>query len=223
MFTIKSTIMQKRTVGFMLFSILLSLVSCIKHEVIPPPINTVDLDCNFLGTINGTNTEYTQNVQGYNCYNDDNLYYTNPSPNLSNCLYTAEIRSFQQNQKVKIIFGPLKWDGGVSSYPTLNMFNDFHSSNSDQQIPLMNVEDMTGTNAGVQIEYTDSNGDKWETSTDDQPGVVIFTLLNQDSDNTGDYSLFECSFSIKVFREDPNQGLLSLNLNNCKFRGWFKR
>ena len=211
-----------------LFSLLLatSLItvfnSCIKHEVIPPPTSTVDLNCNFFGYINGTQTEYTQNVIGYNCYNFNQVF-NNPSPTLSNVLYTAEISSVQQSQKVKITFGPQQWDAGVSGSPTITMFNDFHSVNSGVQVPLKNIGDMTGSTPGVQIEYWDSNGDRWETSTADAPGFVTFTTLKQASDNSGDYSIFECAFSVTVFRQDPNQGLLSLTLNNCKFKGWFKR
>lgn len=201
---------------------LLVLNSCIKHEVIPAPTSTVDLDCSFFGYINGTQTEYTQNVAGYNCYNANQIF-NNPSPTLSNVLYTSEISSFQQSQKIRITFGPQQWDAGVSSLPTLSMFNDFNSSNSGIQIPLKNIGDMTGATPGVQIEYWDSYGDRWETSTADSPGFVTFTTIEQASDNTGDYSIFQCAFNVTVYREDPNQGLLSLTLNNCKFQGWFKR
>ena len=214
--------MRKEIVGFFFISMIFVLSSCIKHEVIPPPSNKVDLNCTFQGFVNGTNAEYTQNVLGYNCFND-NLFYNNPSPTLSNCLYTSEISSLQQNQKIKITFGPMQWDAGVSAIPTLTLFNDFHSSNSGVQVPLMDIGNMTGANPGVQIEYWDANGDRWETSTADAPGFVSFTTLNQASDNSGDYSLFECNFSVTVFRQDPNQGLLNMTLNNCKFRGWFKR
>lgn len=207
------------------FSILtlgLSLNSCIKHEVIPPPTSQVDLNCYFVGYINGTQTEYTQNVIGYNCYNSNQVY-NNPSPTLSNYIYVSEISSPQQNQKIRITFGPLQWDGGVSATPTLTMFNDFHSTNSGIQIPLMDAADMTTGTPGVQVEYWDSNGDRWETSTADAPGFVTFNTLEQDSDQTGDYSIFQSSFSVSVFRSDPNQGLLQMDLTNCQFTGWFKR
>ena len=200
----------------------LGLPSCIKHEVIPPPTSAVDLNCYFIGYINGTQTEYTQNVIGYNCFNSNQVY-NNPSPTLSNYIYVSEISSPQQSQKIRITFGPLQWDGGVSPSPTLTMFNDFHSNNSGVQVPLMNSADMTTATPGVQIEYWDSNGDRWETSTADAPGFVTFNTLNQDSDNTGDYSIFECNYSVSVFRQDPNQGLLQMDLSNCKFTGWFKR
>ena len=41
------------------------LVSCIKHEVIPAPTPQVDLGAHFIGVINNTQTEYTDNVLGY--------------------------------------------------------------------------------------------------------------------------------------------------------------
>ena len=207
---------------FLSISLFLTFGSCIKHEVIPAPTSTVDLNCNFVGYVNGTQTELTQNVLGYNCYNANEIY-NNPSPTLSNCLYTVEISSVQQSQKVKITFGSQQWDAGVAVSPTLAMFNDFHSSNSSIQIPLKNSANMIGSTPGVQIDYRDSNGDVWKTSTSDAPGFVTFTTLEQASDDTGDYSIFECVFSVTVFRQDPNQGLLSLTLNNCKFKGWFKR
>jgi len=202
--------------------LLTALSACIKPEVIPPPTNNVDLNCQFSGFINGTETEYMQNIKGYNCYSS-NLVYGNPSPNLSNVLYTAEISSFQYPQKVKLTFGPQQWDAGVAITPTLDMFNDFHLVNSGDVLPLKDIEDMPNSSPGVQVEYWDVNGDKWETSTDDQPGFATITTLKQASDNTGDYTIFECVFSVTVFREDPNQFLLSLTLNNCKFKGWFKR
>ncbi|MBM3418392.1 MAG: hypothetical protein FJY17_05655, partial [Bacteroidetes bacterium] len=136
------------------------LNACIKPEVIPPPTNNVDLNCQFSGFINGTETEYMQNIKGYNCYNS-NLIYGNPSPNLSNVLYTAEISSFQYPQKVKLTFGPQQWDAGVAITPTLDMFNDFHLVNSGDVLPLKDIDDMPNSSPGVQVEYWDVNGDKW--------------------------------------------------------------
>ena len=39
--------------------------ACIDHEVIPAPENTVDLNSAFVGYVNGTQVEFTQNVNGY--------------------------------------------------------------------------------------------------------------------------------------------------------------
>ena len=52
-----------------IFSLFLALSlifsSCIEHEVIPAPVNTVDLNAAFIGFVNGTQVEFTQNVNGY--------------------------------------------------------------------------------------------------------------------------------------------------------------
>ena len=39
--------------------------ACIEHEVIPAPETTVDLNAAFIGFVNGTQVEFTQNVNGY--------------------------------------------------------------------------------------------------------------------------------------------------------------
>ena len=45
--------------------LLVSVSSCIEHEVIPPPSSTVNLTCTFNGYVNGTQVELTQNVNSY--------------------------------------------------------------------------------------------------------------------------------------------------------------
>ncbi|MFM7663001.1 MAG: hypothetical protein ACKO68_00570, partial [Bacteroidota bacterium] len=45
--------------------VLMIVPSCIEHEVVPPPINTVNLDANFTGYVSGTQVEFTQNVNSY--------------------------------------------------------------------------------------------------------------------------------------------------------------
>ena len=55
----------KSIYSFLFILVVLFTTSCIEHEVIPPPVNTVDLNCHFVGFVNGTQVEFTQNVQGY--------------------------------------------------------------------------------------------------------------------------------------------------------------
>ena len=42
--------------------------SCIDHEVIPPPVHHVELECSFAGKIGGAFIEFTENVDGYSCF-----------------------------------------------------------------------------------------------------------------------------------------------------------
>jgi hypothetical protein len=214
--------------GFLFLQLLtLSFVinSCIKHEVIPPPTATVDLNCSFVGYVNGTQTELTQNVLGYTAVPGKDKYIYAGSV-LSRMIYTSEIKSTYQSQSFKILLGSQLWDAQVAVEPTLTMFNDFHSTNSGITIPFKDYATMVNANpavVGIQVEYRDNNGDLWKSKETDPGQISNFTILNQDSDNTGDYSIFECSFSCLVWRNDVQLGDISIPISNAKFRGWFKR
>ena len=210
--------MKTKSIYTFFFLIVLFTTSCIEHEVIPPPVNTVDLNCYFVGFVNGTQVEFTQNVQGYGA-NVVNYEDINPSPTLSHQTYGSKIKSFYYDQAIQLKFGTLDWDASANSEPTVAMFNDYHSTNSG--IPI-NFSD-NGL-AGIEVEYTDNNGVKWLSRESDPGQEGVFTINSQSSDNTGDYSLFECDFSCKVWRINPqtNQDE-SLDITNAKFTSWFKR
>jgi hypothetical protein len=218
--------MNKLVITFSVLVLLAIAPSCIKHEVIPPPTSTVDLNCNFVGYVNGTQTELTQNVVGYNAFpgNDKYIY---AGTVLSRMIYTSEIKSLYQPQSFKITFGSQLWDAAVATEPTLTMFNDFHSSNSGISIPFKDYATMVNVNpavVGIQVEYKDNNGVVWKSKETDPGQTASFTVLNQASDNTGDYSIFECSFSCLVWTYDVQLGAdVSIPISNAKFRGWFRR
>ena len=75
-----------------LLSISLLFSACIEHEVIPAPENTVDLNSAFIGFVNGTQVEFTQNVNGYGAIamNAEDI---NPSPTPSHMTYGSKIKS----------------------------------------------------------------------------------------------------------------------------------
>jgi hypothetical protein len=205
-------------------SLTLSIASCIKHEVIPPPTNTIPLKATFVGFLNGTQLEFTQNVLGYRGFTGKNSI-INASPASSKMIYVSEIRSAQDSRSVRLTYGSLKWDAGINSEPNLSMFNDFHAGNAGIPLPFRDYASLASSNQdGVQVEYTDQNGVVWISRESDLGQIATFLVKKQASDNTGDYTLFECSFSCKVWRIDP-QTLeeLSLNLNNAKLSAWFKR
>ena len=105
------------------------------------------------------------------------------------------------------------------------MFNDFHMTNSGNPIAFKDVTTMaTNSVNGVQVSYTDNTGKFWISREDDPGQTANFTILKQASDATGDYSLFEVTFSCKVWYVDP-QTLAedSIQINNAKLRSWFKR
>jgi hypothetical protein len=218
--------MKTYFLSFAVIAFLFGFSSCIKHEVIPTPTSTVDLNCNFVGFVNGTQTELTQNVLGYNAFatNDKYIY---SGVVLSRMIYTSEIKSIYQPQSFKLSFGSQLWDAAVATEPTLTMFNDFHSSNAGVSLPFKDYATMVNSNPsiiGIQMEYTDNNGVVWKSKETDPGQIANFTILNQASDNTGDYTIFECSFSCLVWTYDVQLGAdISIPITNAKYRGWFKR
>lgn len=218
--------MRLLTKLFFLLTVFFAVSSCIEHEVIPPPVNTIDLNATFVGYINGTQVEFTQNVEGYK--GDANKeFFIYASPVLSRMLYISEMRSSYSSRAIKLTMGTLLWDASANTQPTLTMFNDFHSSNSGPAIPFVDratmINSATAIPKGVQFEYTDQNGILWVSRETDLGQIATFTLIKQASDNTGDYSLFEANFSCKVWRINPQTNLdESLNVSNAKLRAWFK-
>jgi hypothetical protein len=78
--------------------------------------------------------------------------------------------------------------------------------------------------SGIEIEYTDNNGNKWLSRESDPNQIATFVIKNQESDNTGDYSLFECTFSCLVWRYNTQTELdESVNIENGKITSWFKK
>jgi hypothetical protein len=210
--------MKTKSIYSFLFLVVLFMSSCIEHEVIPPPVNTVDLNCYFVGFVNGTQVEFTQNVQGYGA-EVVNFEDINPSPTPSHKTYGTKIKSFYYPQAIRLKYGTLDWDAAANSQPTVSMFNDYH-----KDATLSPVSFSDNGLAGIEIEYIDNNGVSWISRESDPGQEATFNILSQASDNTGDYSLFECDFSCKVWRINPQTNLdESLDITNAKFTSWFKR
>lgn len=211
---------------FAFLATLLLLISsaCIEHEIIPPPSNKVDLNSSFVGYVNGTQVELTQNVNNYLGFALDSQI-VNVAPILSKVIYTSGIASTASPQSISLTFGSLEWDATGSSTPTLPMFNDFHMTNSGNPVPFKDITTLaTNSINGVQVSYTDNTGKFWISRETDLGQTANFTILKQASDGTGDYSLFEVTFSCKVWYVDPQTAVEeSIQIDNAKLRGWFKR
>lgn len=211
---------------FAFFASLLLLMSsaCIEHEIIPPPSNKVDLNASFVGYINGTQVELTQNVNNYLGFALDTQI-INVAPMMSKVIYTSGMASMASPQSISLTFGSLEWDATGNNLPTLPMFNDFHMTNSGNPVPFKDLATLaTNSINGVQVSYTDNTGKFWISRETDPGQTATFTILKQASDGTGDYSIFEATFSCKVWYVDPQTGVEEfIPINNAKLRGWFKR
>jgi hypothetical protein len=212
---------------FTFFATLMLMISaaCIEHEVIPPPSNKVDLNASFAATINGTQVELTQNVNKYLGFALDTQI-INIAPMMSRQIFVSGMSSITNPQSITLTFGGLEWDATGNSAPTLPMFNDFHMTNSDTPIPFKDLGTLVANSVnGVQVTYTDNTGKIW-ISRENQPmgQIANFTIIKQASDATGDYSLYEATFSCEVWYVDSQTGVEeSLSISNAKLRGWFKR
>ena len=210
---------------FILSVALLFLDSCIKHEVIPAPVARVDLNANLEAVINATDIEWTQNVNGYKGYTSvETEDYA--SPQLSKKIYESRMSSNYSEQSLRLTFGSLAWDAAATFEPPLSMFNDFHLDNSDLPIPFKNYDSPSSllSLVGVEVEYTDNDGEVWISRESDPNQFAEFQIIKQESDNTGDYSLFSCQFSCKVWRNNPQTSLdESITISNAQYKAWFKR
>ncbi len=196
--------------------------SCIKHEIIPAPEKKADLSCHFLGTINGTPVEITQDVNAYTCVPTQAKTIL-PSPSPSSATYYADIASTTNNVSIKVALGSATWDNGVTSVISLASFNAFFTSNLSPANPTY----QPGALNGFAVIYKDASNNVWTSKdTSPNPQDVAFTSFVQESDATGDYMKFNCNFNCYVYRQvqtTPTVLWDSLKIQNAQFRGWFKR
>ncbi len=201
------------------------LTGCPKHEIIPAPTPKVELESSFIGLVNGSQLELTQNVDGY--YLDaTKTKYIQPSPTPSTATYYANMKSSNGLVSIRVSMGSVQFDGSANSDPSLSTFNSFFTSNTTPVYSALAA-------SGFEVVYRDGSGNVW-TSDETQPSppqAVTFTGIVQESDGSGDYSKFTCTFTCNVYRvvpdlstPDPNDTItLSLPIQNGVLKGWFKR
>lgn len=206
--------------------------SCTKHEIIPAPTPSVDLKCSFQGDIGGAFVEYTENVDNYTCF---------PSiakqtlSGITNAQYLFSMSSTSQIQSVQIAMGSLSWsDPTGTQTPALTLFNSFFTAND-----MPNYSDLAL--AGFEVTYRDATGLYWKS---DEASPLAQTVafnpntIKQESDASGDYSLFTCDFACPVYHTyvvvdisvipqttppTMRDSVASILIENAIYKGYFKR
>ena len=215
---------MKRTILLLALGSFL-LTGCPKHEIIPAPVPHVTLTSKFVGTINGTNVELTQDVDGY--YLDaTKTKVIMPSPTPSYAIYSANMLSAQSLVSIKVSLGSVIFDAAVAQDPAVETWNSFFQGNASPSNPAYSA----GALNGFEVVYRDGTGAVW-TSDPSSSTNVSFTNIVQESDATGDYSKFVCTFDCIVSREvpdtstpDPNDTItLTLPITGATFTAYFKR
>ncbi len=201
------------------------LVSCIKHEVIPAPTPQVDLGAHFIGVINNTQTEYTDNVLGYS-NNSFKVKIIQPPGGNSTAVYYSRMQSTSVTPSIAIGLGSINFDSGVASDPPLALFLPFFPANDSPNYSNNGA-------AGFEVIYTDPTSRQWKSSqSSTYPGKSAdFTGIKVESDGSGDYSKFICTFDCFVYSVNPDSLALippvahldSILINDAVYTGWFKR
>ncbi len=168
-----------------------SFISCEEHEVIPPPVPIVDLDCECDATILGI-------VDSNISYSDTCRYSstkTISTTTLSEAQYQTQIQNSSLLQGIQIEMRSLQWNDDGSNNPTLADWQAFFNNN---MTPGYYYDGMPIDN-GVIVTWTDPNGIAW---TSDTGAVCVsdfnFSWFNYDDDTTGQYMQFDATFDCNL-------------------------
>lgn len=172
------------------FVAIVSLVACEEHEVIPPPVPIVDLDCLCEAVINDSTVEYSDTCT----YSGTKQIVTGGT---SKAQYATAIQQTDLVRGMELQIQSLEWVDDGSNTPTLAEWQTFFDNNMNPNILPHS------TNNGVIITWTDPNGKIWVS---DSSTLCFknfsFTSLIQDSDTTGDYMLFKAEFNCAMLNSD---------------------
>lgn len=173
----KKTILAGAVVGLAL------ITACTEHEVIPPPVPLVDLDCLCEGTI--TNQTGDSSVT----YNDTCTFSSTKTINtgsLSEAQYKTQQWNASMNGGFDVEMRSLYWNDDGSNNPTSSDWQAFFNGNLNPAYAESPIED------GILLRWTDPNGRVW---TSDTGSVCLsnftFNLFTYDSDTTGEYMEFD--------------------------------
>ena len=115
---------------------------------------------------------------------------------------------------IKVGLGSMVWDASLAADPGLTTFNTFFT---DNDLPVYS----TFGSSGFEVTYRDGFGSEWKSlDTSPNPQDVEFVNIKQESDSSGDYSLFTCNFNCYAYNFDFSD---SINIQNGIYQGWFKR
>jgi len=172
------------------FAGLVSLVSCEDHEVIPPPVPIVDLDCVCDAVINDSTVQYSDTCRYFSTK-------TINTGSMSNAQYQTTVQKSNLVQGVKLEIRSIEWTDDGSNTPTLAQWQAFFDNNMTPSYSTI------ASDNGVVVTWTDPNNKQWVS---DSSTICFknfaFTSMIQDSDTTGDYMLFKAEFNCTLFNSD---------------------
>lgn len=205
--------------GFSIVLVVAFLSSCIKHEVIPPPVPRVDLPASFTASINGEGYELIKDYQGYTCKATQAKELL-PTPQLSNMIYYSAMQSEEKLDFVQIGVGRLKFNAEYDLDPSLEVFKNYFLDN-----PVHSTSN--GALEGFEVTFRDGTGKIWKSNEDlGEIDNFEFTSLKQESDEFGDYMKFIAKFNAVLMLDvDENHADYgqTMTIANAVFQGYFER
>lgn len=174
--------------------LLVGLLSCNnQHEVVPAPLPVADLECSCEANIDGVEYEYTDTCS----YDNEKTINTTGT---SRGIYSAEVQNQAMNQGFELEMRTLEWIDDGSNFPTTEEWKAYFENNMD---PNYYIDDNYSTN-GVIIKWTDPNGDLWLSDTTQKCSAIdfLYTSMEHDSDQTGNYMKFRAVFNCPLIKSD---------------------
>lgn len=209
--------MKYSTLSIALIALGLSVFSCNKREIIPAPTPKVDLECHFYGKLNNTDLELTQNVNGFDGSSDADFTIT--ASGIDSAVYYSSMSSNETLQAITIGHGSIEFDAASSSKPTLALFNNFFLTHLEPTISLSGK-------SGFMVRYKDPQGRTWESNENASYPTenVLYTVIEQESDASGDYTKFKVNFETYVYYYDVILDETdSILITDAVYTGWYQR
>lgn len=170
---------------------LMSLNACTDHEVIPPPLPLVDLNCDCEATINDSSVTYTDSCY----YSSEKVIVTG---GVSKAQYKTRIEDEDTPGGLELEVRSINWVDDGTNNPSLSEFKSFFV---DNPTPVFSG----GINHnGVVIRWTDPNGKVWISDTTTSVCIenFVFNTLIQESDTLADWMQFDANVSCKLINSD---------------------
>lgn len=191
--------------------LLLGAISCNnQHEVIPPPLQVASLECSCKATIDGAAYEYADT-----CTYDNTKTITTGT---STARYTAVVQESSMTQGFELEMRTLEWVDDGSNFPTVEEWKAYFENNMS---PDYYINDALNSN-GVTVKWTDPNGDLWQSDTTLFCSGIdfVYTTMESDSDQTGNYMKFRAVFNCPLIKFDGSD---TVCLENGVMKTSFRR
>ena len=168
------------------------LASCEDHQVIPPPVPMVDLNCDCDAKINDSTIAYSDTCSYASVK-------TIGTPGTSSAEYFTTVwnEGLGGGERMELEIRSIFWEDMGSNRPSLNEWQTFFNDNKEPYYSTASAD------PGVVLRWTDENGKLWVS---DSTTVCItdfeFTQFVQETDTTGDYMKFQAEFSCVLRNSD---------------------